>query len=185
MNSIQQTFRILRVGVFFAMAALFITSTYAEEGKAKAADKAQAWYEGAKKKIDAEVAAGTMTQEEADKKLAYIRQLIAKKSEKGKAKKNVGKKGAHKKPSIDVIKKKLAAAVKSGEITQEEADKKLKSYMEYLKKSAKERGKGKAYGIDGLKKKCAAAVKAGKMTQEEADAKIKAYLKHLKSKKGK
>jgi beta-lactamase regulating signal transducer with metallopeptidase domain len=186
-NKTRKTSRIIRAGILLgAAAALPLGLTYAENSedgtksdqtsKVEVTDKAKAWYEGAKKKIDAKVKSGTMTQEEANKKLAYLRQMIAKKSDK-----QPNKKGAHKKPSIDEVKKQLAAAVKAGKITQEESDKKLKHYMAYLKKS----DKNKTYSIDAVKKKCAAAVKAGKMTQEEADAKIEAYIKHLKSKKGK
>ena len=194
-NKTHKTSRILRAGVILSAAvALPLGLTYAEDTdatkksekaekieKSEYTAKAKAWYDGAKKKIDAEVKAGTMTQEDTDKKLASIREVLAKKAKSGK---EFDKKGVDKKPSLKEIKLQLAAAVKAGRVTQEESDEKLKYYINHLKKSAKGKGvKGKSYSIDDVKKKSAAAVKAGKMTQEDADAKIEAYMKDLKKEK--
>ena len=106
-----------------------------EEADAKLADieakrnsrqeKMAAKLESIKAEIAAAVESGEITQEEADAKLAGLEER------KEKGKKWHGKRHHHKSPMMDIedIKAKISAAVESGEITQEEANNKLR-YLE-------------------------------------------------------
>ena len=128
-------------------------------------DLKEAW-----EKLQAEVKAGKITQEEAKKKMAELKKKHGLKKKKG--------------PSLEDEIKKLKAAVKEGKITKEEAKKKM---AELKKKHAK---KKKEHDLKELWKKLQKAVKEGKMTEEEAkkkmaEAKKKAEMKKKKSLKKK
>ena len=81
--------------------------------------------ESMKDKLAVAVESGEITQEEADAKLLGLQ---AKKDDE----KRYGKRHHHKKPMMDLedIKAKISAAVESGEITQNEADAKMRQYLE-------------------------------------------------------
>ena len=90
-----------------------------------------------------------------------------------------GKRHHHKKPMMDIesIKAEIAAAVESGEITQEEADAKLAGLEERKKKGKKWHGKRHHHkkpmmDIGDIKAKISAAVESGEITQEEASNKF-------------
>ena len=128
-----------------------------------------------KAKIAAAVESGELTQEEADKKLATLEERI----EKGQRWHGKGN-PHHKKPFVapDEIKAKIAAAVESGELTQEEADKKLATLEERIEKGQRWHGKGKPHhkksfvAPEEIKAKIAAAVENGELSAEEAKNKL-------------
>ena len=127
-------------------------------------DKNSAKLESIKAKIATAVESGEITQEEADAKLAGLEEG------KKKSKKWHGKRHHHKKPMMDIeeIKAKIAAAVESGEITQEEADAKLTD-IESKRNALQDKMAAK---LESIKAEIAAAVESGEITQEHSDAKL-------------
>ncbi|MDE0903221.1 MAG: hypothetical protein OSB42_01200 [Planctomycetota bacterium] len=80
-------------------------------------------YKNAKKKLDARVAEGKVTQENADKRLSSMRQAIAKKAKDAKGSTDAAK--SFTREDYKNAKKKLDAMVAEGKVSQEDADKRL------------------------------------------------------------
>jgi len=86
---------------------------------------------------------------------------------------------------LESIRVEIAAAVESGEITQEEADAKLAGLEERKDKGNKWHGKRHHHkkpmmGIEDIKAKISAAVESGEITQEEASHKLQYLEGHPK-----
>jgi Ca2+-binding EF-hand superfamily protein len=80
-------------------------------------------YKNAKKKIDAMVAAGKVSQEDADKRLSRMRQSMGKKPQGGEG--NTAPAKSYTREDFKNAKKKLDAMVAEGKVSQEDADKRL------------------------------------------------------------
>lgn len=123
----------------------------------------------AREKIEAAIESGDLTKEEAKEKLRALRERA------GNA--LAGKDGDR---EVDVageieermanLRKRLAAAVESGGLTEEEA----KEKWEEIAETAKERGKKMKEGMKKMSERIKAAVKEGKITEEEAKEKWEA-----------
>ena len=85
-------------------------------------------------------------------------------------------KGTNKEFDIEEVIKRLDEAVKSGKLTQEQADARLEDLKNkpYMNKFGRHKGKGtnKEFNIEEVIKKLDEAVKSGKLTQEQADARL-------------
>ena len=141
-----------------------------------------------KAELDAKVASGDITREQANERLEGLAKQIEmaiKKPEMlrekggtpfGGFKKHGGKHwGKHvKKPKgldLEDIKSRIQAAVEKGEITQEQADQKLQSLLE----KSKHNKRGWNIPSEGeIRGRIKTAVDEGKLTKEEADEKLKA-----------
>jgi len=75
------------------------------------------------------------------------------------------------------IENRIESAVKSGEITREQADARYKAIRERMAQDA--RGGDKRADYEGVERRIKAAVEAGKMTREEAAEKLEAYKKRM------
>ena len=163
-------------------------------------------YNEKKTKIDLgiqnKINSGIITEEEANewrtkflkKKTPTFNEFLGMRGKKGKKGKpyvdglgpdNKGK-GPRNKIHVEEIKEKINKAVKAGEITQEEADSKLKNlegkhYMDRLGPDNKGKGLRNKMDVEKIKEKINKAVKAGEITQEEADAKLQSLEKRKES----
>ena len=163
-------------------------------------------YNEKKTKIDLgiqnKINSGIITEEEANewrtkflkKKTPTFNEFLGMRGKKGKKGKpyvdglgpdNKGK-GPRSKIHVEEIKEKINKAVKAGEITQEEADAKLKNlegkpYMNGLGPDNKGKGLRNKMDLEEIKEKINKAVKAGEITQEEADAKLQSLEKRKES----
>ena len=70
------------------------------------------------------------------------------------------------------IEARLKAAVDSGDITQEQADERLKGWKKLQTEGPKDRKHARQWTTEDVKAKIQAAVENGDITQQEADAKL-------------
>ena len=123
-------------------------------------------YAAAEKKLQALVAAGKISQEDADKRLAEHKKYLLR----GEKSRRLVARAAYAE-----LQKKLQAAVEAGKMSQEEADKKLLDFRKGL--GAEKKNPRALYA--GMERRLQAAVEAGKMTQAEADEKLIEFRKQL------
>ena len=128
-----------------------------------------------KTELDTKVAAGEMTQEQADKHIANYEKMKAS-AEERKAKAEERKEEAAKK--LEEYKAELSAKVASGEITQEEMDKQLAEFGK--KRPQGRRGGFRAKTAQEYKAELSEKVSAGEMTQEEMDKLVAEYETQIK-----
>lgn len=139
-------------------------------------------YEDAEEKLSAAVEEGKITQEEADEKLANLKERL----ENGDF-----PRGGHgpkkeltdeeKEDILDKAQERLSSAVEEGKMTQEEADERLEELEEKLENGDFKRGHGpkkeltdeeKEDILNKAKERLDNDVEEGKMTQEEADERL-------------
>jgi len=137
-------------------------------------------YRRAEAKMRKMVEDGEAKPEHVERRLIEMRKMMAEQTERGE-KSTRREDGGMRDVDWEGIKNRIEAAVKSGDMTREEAEAKYKEIKQRMgrksedaarkspRKQAKDQDKELDY--DAIGKKIKAAVKAGKMTEEEAEAK--------------
>ena len=136
-------------------------------------------YAAFKRKLDSALATGEITEQEAEeKRLAVRKELFGDTKQKKQTRGDVG--GDGRKRRYHELSKKIAAAVAAGELSEEEAEKKLIAIREEMfggpgaqKKSRDAQGdEGRMRRYQELKEKIAVSVEAGELSEEEGKEKL-------------
>jgi len=144
-------------------------------------NEAIANYRAMQERLEADVKAGKLTREQADKKLIELRKTIGQRHESKKS-------TAASQNRLELYMREVEAAVKAGRLTPEEGRKKIEAVqarMEASKMSAErfvDSGSGsrqKSADYEGLKRRIDAGVKAGKITPEQGKARLEAWKKDV------
>jgi len=143
-------------------------------------------YQGFVKEIEAAVAAGDLSEEDAKEKLIAVRREMFR-NPAAKQEKRAPESGDGRKRRYAAFEKKIDAALEAGEITEKEAEKKLLAVRKELFEDTKQKkqtrgdagGDGRKRRYFELSNKIEAAVAAGELSEEEAEEKLIAARKAM------
>ncbi|MAD33206.1 MAG: hypothetical protein CMJ88_05560 [Planctomycetes bacterium] len=149
-------------------------------------------------RLEKAVKAGEMSQADMDAVLRALKQQSAKKGAPRRAQKDGAKKGRQQNPeaeaqrALEMIRRRMRAAVEAGKMTEEEAAKAIRSRMAdveaRMKKAAKsKRGRGDAAENmrrehEAFVREMGEMVKAGKLSREEMEEKVAAHRRGIAEK---
>ncbi len=126
-------------------------------------------YRSAEAKMRKMVEDGKAKPEDVERRLIGMRRMMAGQVER--------QGGDRERPDWEGFKRRIEGAVKSGDITREQADAKYKEIEEKL--SREDRRGDKRGEYEGFERRIKAAVEAGRMTREEAKEKLEDYKKRI------
>ena len=143
-------------------------------GEAKTFTRAE--YAAAKEKIDGMVAAGEVSQEDADTRLGQMRRMISRDRSAGD-----GEARTFTRSEYAAAKEKIDGMVAAGEVSREDGDARLGQMRRMIVRAdaAPQREEREEFDWESTRERIEAAVEAGEVTREQADARYEGIKKRL------